>query len=45
MVYRDIRRALTSRFPYAVYYRIVESDVVVFGILHTRRDPHEWQSR
>jgi plasmid stabilization system protein ParE len=45
VVYHDVRRALTRRFPYAVYYRIAGTEVVVLGILHTRRDPHEWQSR
>ena len=44
MVHHDVRRALTRRFPYAVYYRIAGNDVVVLGILHTRRDPREWQS-
>jgi plasmid stabilization system protein ParE len=44
-VYHDVRRALTRRFPYAVYYCIAGTEVVVLGILHTRRDPHEWQSR
>ena len=45
MAYHDVRRALTRRFPYAVYYRIVGNDMVALGILHTRRDPREWQSR
>ena len=45
VVYRDVRRAFTRRFPYAVYYRVADNDVVVLGILHTRRDPQEWQSR
>ena len=45
VVYHDVRRALTRRFPYAVYYRIAGNDVVVLGILHTRRDPRAWQSR
>jgi plasmid stabilization system protein ParE len=44
-VYHDVRRALTRRFPYAVYYRIAGHEVVVLGILHTHRDPREWQSR
>ena len=44
-VHHDVRRALTRRFPYAVYYRIAGNDVVVLGIFHTRRDPREWQSR
>ena len=45
VVYQDIRRSFTRRFPYAVYYRVAADDVVVLGILHTRRDPQEWQSR
>jgi plasmid stabilization system protein ParE len=45
IVYRDIRRALTRRFPYAVYYYIASNEVVVLGILHARRDPREWQTR
>jgi len=45
VVHHDIRRVLTRRFPYAVYYRIVGNDVVVLGILHMHRDPREWQSR
>ena len=45
MDYQEVRRALTRRFPYAVYYRMAGNKVVVLGILHTRRDPHEWQSR
>jgi plasmid stabilization system protein ParE len=44
-VYHEVRRALTRRFPYAVYYRMAGTEVVVLGILHTRRDPREWQFR
>jgi toxin ParE1/3/4 len=45
VVYRDIRRSFTRRFPYAIYYRTAANDVVVLGILHTRSDPQEWRSR
>ncbi|WP_089720771.1 type II toxin-antitoxin system RelE/ParE family toxin [Candidatus Entotheonella palauensis] len=45
VTYRDVRRALIRRFPYAIYYRIEVTEVVVLSILHTRRDPREWQSR
>ncbi|HEY8504701.1 MAG TPA: type II toxin-antitoxin system RelE/ParE family toxin [Gemmataceae bacterium] len=44
-VYHDVRRALTRRFPYAVYYRIEGSDVIVLAVFHTSRDPRHWQSR
>jgi plasmid stabilization system protein ParE len=45
VVHRDIRRALTRRFPYAIYYRIEGHEVIVLGVLHTHRDPREWQAR
>jgi plasmid stabilization system protein ParE len=45
VVYRDIRRAVVQRFPYAVYYRVVSSRVVVTAIFHGRRNPKAWQTR
>lgn len=45
VVYRDVRRAVVKRFPYAVYYRIISSRVVVTAIFHVRRDPKSWQTR
>ncbi len=45
IVYRDIRRALLRRFPFAVYYRIISSRVIVTAIFHGRRDPKVWQGR
>lgn len=40
-----IRRAFTDRFPFTIYYRIEANDVVVLGVLHSRRDPRVWKSR
>jgi len=40
-----IRRALTRRFPYAVFYCIEEEVIVILAVLHTARDPAEWQHR
>ena len=45
VVYRGVRRAITRRFPYSIYYRMDGNEVVVLGVLHMRRDPKEWQSR
>jgi plasmid stabilization system protein ParE len=43
-IYRNIRRAMTRRFPYAIYF-IVEGDrVIVFRVLHQARDPKEWKT-
>ena len=32
-------RLLAKRFPYAVYYRILAGEAVVFRVLDCRRDP------
>lgn len=45
VVYRDIRRAVMQRFPYAVYYRVVSNRVIITAIFHSRRDPKSWQAR
>lgn len=40
-----IRRALTRRFPYAIYFSIEAEVIVIVAVLHTVRDPAEWQRR
>jgi plasmid stabilization system protein ParE len=37
-----IRRALTRKFPYFV---IESQTILVIAVLHTARDPEEWQKR
>jgi hypothetical protein len=32
-------RQLSKRFPFAIYYRIIDNDAVVFAILDCRRNP------
>ncbi len=45
IMYRDVRRVVVRRFPYAVYYRIVSSRVIVIAVFHGRRDTKTWQAR
>ena len=45
LVYRELRKLLLRRFPYAVYYAI-EADVVrIRGVLHVRQHPRRWRRR
>ena len=44
-VVEEARRVLLRRFPYAVFFEIHGSDVVILACLHTARDPEEWQRR
>lgn len=37
--YLGYHRLLAKRFPYAIYYRVVAAEVVVYRILDCRRDP------
>lgn len=36
--YRGFRRALTRRFPYKLFYRIESGRIIVFRVLHARRN-------
>ncbi len=45
VVGRRLRRALTDRFPFAVFYLRDGNSIRVFAVLHTRRSPRAWQSR
>jgi toxin ParE1/3/4 len=38
-VYKEVRRALIQRFPYAVYYIHEETNVVVLAVFHFKRNP------
>lgn len=35
--FEGVRRMFIRRFPYAVYFRIIEDEVVVLSVLHARR--------
>ena len=43
--YRNVRRARLRRFPYVVYYRIVDEGLEVLAVLHGSRHPRTWRSR
>lgn len=38
-VHGDFRRRLMRRFPYAIYFRIEQAAVIVFGLFHCARNP------
>ncbi len=45
IIYQGVRRAQTRQFPFTGYYRVETDQVVVIGVLHSRRDPRTWKSR
>ena len=44
-VYKSIRRALVSRFPFGVFYQIDDHGVIVIAVLHGSRHPRAWKER
>ena len=45
VIYRDVRRAVVSRFPYLVFYTVRPTRVAVIAIVHQSRDPAIWPRR
>ncbi len=44
-IYRDVRRVRVPRFPYGVFYRILEARIEVIAVFHDKRNPQIWRSR
>ena len=40
----ETRRAVLGRFPYALYFRVTNDNIVILAV-HGRQDPSRWQSR
>jgi plasmid stabilization system protein ParE len=45
VVHRNTRRVLMTRFPFGVYFRVEQSQIVVVAVVHGSRHPRHWQSR
>ena len=44
-IHRIVRRALTRRFPYEVFFVADDERVVVLSVFHAKRNPKRWQER
>lgn len=45
VLHRGTRRVLLSRFPYALYYRVLDDRIIVVACLHGHRAPRVWKGR
>ncbi|UCD50740.1 MAG: type II toxin-antitoxin system RelE/ParE family toxin [Phycisphaerales bacterium] len=39
LIYKNVRRALTRRFPYQIFFVIADDVIVVVAVSHSARDP------
>jgi toxin ParE1/3/4 len=44
-VYKSIRRAVISRFPFGVFFTIENDTIYILAVLHTSRNPKIWKGR
>ena len=44
-IYRGIRRAITRRFPYGVFYLVAENEVRVLSVVDMSQNPSVWKRR
>jgi plasmid stabilization system protein ParE len=40
----DVRRAITNRFPYRIFFVLHPETIVVFRVLHHARHDREWKA-
>ena len=45
VIWEDVRACRLGRFPYVVYYRVLDRQVEILAVLHGSRDPSAWQKR
>ena len=44
-IYKTVRRKLTRRFPYGIFFVIEEDKIIILAIMHTKRNPSDWNDR
>lgn len=42
-IHKTVRRALTRRFPFAVFFLVEETRIVILFVFHVKRNPDEWK--
>jgi len=44
-VHREMRRVITKRFPFSIYFYVETERIVVIAIFHSSRNPTIWRER
>jgi len=45
VIFQNVRRSFTKRFPFGVFYTVEDEKIIVLAVLHARRDPMKWKNR
>jgi len=44
-VHKNVKKFVVKKFPFVIYYQIVDSVIRVIAIFHTSRNPEIWNDR
>jgi len=44
-IYKNFRRGLVRRFPYAIFYEYSGKIITIYAVFHTSRNPQKWKAR
>ncbi|MBM4310248.1 MAG: type II toxin-antitoxin system RelE/ParE family toxin [Deltaproteobacteria bacterium] len=44
-IHKIVRRALTRRFPYEVFFVEDQERIVILSVFHAKRDPKRWREK
>ena len=45
LIYKQVRRKLVRRFPYAIFYLVNQDAIAIIAVFHAQRAPKQWQKR
>ena len=45
VVRKNVRKYVVKKFPFVIYYQIVDTVIQVIAIFHTSRNPEIWNER
>ena len=45
VIYKQYRRAIIKRFPFAIFFEIVESEIWIYAVYHTSRSVESLKNR
>jgi toxin ParE1/3/4 len=44
-IYKSLRKFTVKKFPFVIYYQVVDYTIIVISIFHTSRNPNIWTER
>ena len=45
-IFKEYRRALIRRFPYAIFYEYTDQKLlIIYSFFHTSQEPNKWRKR